>query len=191
MLPTSILMQNGMFEYVRTRIQSITISIVDNLRLQFLDLAIGKWIWFTEEHREWKIRCSGPLIARISYGYLVKCRYIKLRDERRYQLELEKKVRHVRSLGVDQRATRIQNQIRRFLALKRVIPMLRRDRAARTVQNFLRSWLRVKKTRREYLLRLRKLSATFSLQRVARGFMGRQVRIETQYFLSVAKFISL
>jgi hypothetical protein len=183
-------MQNGMFEYVRTRIQSITISIVDNLRLQFLDIAIGKWIWFTEEHKKWKIRCAGPLIARISYGYLVQRRYIKLRDERRYQLDLDKRVRLVRSLGVDQRATRIQSQIRRFLALKRVTPMLQRDRAVRKIQIFLRSWIRVKKTRREYLFILRKRAATFLLQRVARGFLGRRVQIDSQNFLPVTMYIS-
>jgi len=168
-------MQNGMFEYVRSRIQSVTISIVDNLRVQYLDLALGKWIWFAEEHRKWKIAGAGPLLTRVCTGYFARLKYLKLRSARRHQLELDAKVRIVRNLGMDDRAIRIQSQIRRFLALRHVTPILRRDRASRYIQAFLRSWTYMKRDRREYLTRLRKQAATFLLQRVTRGFIGRRV----------------
>ena len=144
---------------------------------QYLALGVKKWIWYSVEHRKWKSSLARLLIGRVCSGYTIRCRYLRARLELRLAEEREAKKALVKSMSSVQKAIKIQSQMRRYLAARRVLPLLHRDRAARKLQQFCVSWMYVGVVRKAYLFRLKKIAATFLLLRVARGFLGRKVKL--------------
>lgn len=175
-LPTSILLQNGLFEYVQSRISGVTKSLIERMRLQFLTIAFDSWFAYAEAVYRRKVANAGPLIVKNCIRYIAKLKYRKFKRARDLALEIERKRQEVAKLSLDGKVIKIQTRMRIFLAIKRVAPLLRRSRAAKVLQLFCKRWVSIGKMYKVYFALMDRLKATRFLQRTLRGCMGRKVK---------------
>ena len=173
-LPAGTLLENGMFEYVKERIQHVTNGLIERMRKQFLLLTFEHWIWYSEEKHKAKVAWAGPFLVQAIKAYQFRKRYAVFKLARKEAIEKEAKLKAIRDANISKTATKLQSTVRMWLNYLKTKPLLYRWRKAIYIQRFYWRFQRLYVMRQAVYRMMKRQVAAFFVQRVFRGYLARK-----------------